>query len=523
MTPDGEVLSPARKAELRAAGLKVGAAVVVGAGLFALYAHEVKVEQQVQDLLAGVKIAGGRAGGARAELNRDTPRGWLAAEDALQKALALQPSNPYAVAAMADDQVLLSGAGFADRAPRAEDAVARAEAKDVALPERYEARALQLIAQGKAGEAETFLLALLEKFGGVPRMIDALGRAQRASGKLADARANFKKAQEADWRAPRFVADYAQALLEDGNALEASQAFDRALQANSDHLRSQLGKARALIALTLLGRGSGDLKVARALCDAVLAKGPPELPVPLKAQALAVRGEARLAEGDLAAAAKDAAAALQAEAKSPAALRARALLATAKKGAEAGAAFKAALAADPYDASTYFDGAAALAAAGDAAAAEKLLGAYAATLPRSARYHLALAQVLSRRGASKDAQAELAKAQQLEPTNALVWFEQGRVLQAQKDAKAAAAAYERAAQLRDDFPEVYRQMGGLYLESRNVDAALKVFNEALARYKAARTPPAVMEAFYSEVVAQVSRAGKKKLALAWVKEARALH
>ena len=95
--------------------------------------------------------------------------------------------------------------------------------------------------------------------------------------------------------------------------------------------------------------------------------------------------------------------------------------------------------------------------------------------------------------------------------------------QAQKDAKAATAAYERAAQLRDDFPEVYRQMGGLYLESHNVDAALKVFNEALARYKSARTPPAAMEAFYSDVVAQVTRAGKKKLAEAWVKEARALH
>src|SRR5262249_43510954 len=140
-----------------------------------------------------------------------------------------------------------------------------------------------------------------------------------------------------------------------------------------------------------------------------------------------------------------------------------------------------------------------------------------------ARYHLALARVLSQRQAWNDAQAELNKAQQLEPTNALVYFEQGRVAQARKDSKAASAAYERAAQLRDDFPEVYRQMGGLYLESHDVEAALKVFNEALARYKAARTPPAVMESFYSDVVAQVTRAGKKNLAEAWVKRARALH
>jgi tetratricopeptide (TPR) repeat protein len=522
MSPDG-ALEPARKAELRAAGLKVGAAAVVAGGLFALYAHEVKVESQVTDLLAGVKIAGGRGGGARADLNRDTPRGWLSAEEALKKALDLQPSNPYAVAAFADVEVLLAGAGFADRAARADDAVARAEGKDVVLPERFEAHALQLLAAGKAGEAEGYLLGLLGKYGAVPRLVDALGRAQRASGKLPDARANFRRAQDADWRSPRYVADYAQALLEDGSPLEAAQAFERALQANSDHDRSQIGKARALVALNLMGRGGGDLAAAKSLCDAVLAKPEGEVPKQVKARALATRAEAELAEGDAAGAAKDADRALQADVKSAAALRAKALTLAAAKSEGSAATFKSAVAADPYDASTYFDGAAALAAAGDGGNAEKLLGAYAATLPRSARYHLALAQVLSRRQAWKDAQAELKKAQQLEPTNPQVYFEVGRAAQAQRDTKAATAAYERAAQLRDDFPEVYRQMGGLYLESRNVDAALKVFNEALARYKAARTPPAILESFYGDVLAQVSHAGKKKLAEAWVKEARALH
>src|SRR3954470_901562 len=122
MNPDGVALEPSRKAELRAAGIKVGAAALIAAGLFGLYAHEVKVEQQVSDLLAGQKIAGGRAGGARAELNKDTPRRWLAAAHSLEKALAPQPSTPYAVAAWADVQVLLAGAGFADRAQPAEQA-----------------------------------------------------------------------------------------------------------------------------------------------------------------------------------------------------------------------------------------------------------------------------------------------------------------------------------------------------------------------------------------------------------------
>jgi tetratricopeptide (TPR) repeat protein len=522
--PQSSALPAARRAELRSAVIKVLAAAAVAAVLFALYSRQVGVEAQVQDLLAGPKLSGGnRSGGARAELNRDTPRGWLAAEDLLHKALDLQSGNSYAIAALADIEVLLANAGFADRQEKAQAAVNRAEGKDVQLPERFEARALQMIAQGQASDAASYLGQQLEKYGAIPRIIDALGRSQRASGKLIDARANFKRAQDADWRSPRAVADYAESLLEDGNPIEAAQAFDRALQDNSDHSRSQVGKARSLIALSLQGRGGADLKAARALCDAVLTKPAAEVPSMLKAYALSTRAEAKLAAGDAISAAQDASDAVAADSKSHFALRARAMTAAAAKSSDAFALLKSAAASDPYDASLYFDGAAALLAAGDGEGAEKLLGSYAAALPRSARFHLALAQSMARRQAYKDAEGELLKAQQLEPANAVIYYEQGRLAQTQKNAKGAKAAYERAAQLRDDFPEVYRQMGELYLENKDVEDALRTFNEALARYKSARTPPQQMEAFYAEVVAGVTRAGKKKLADQWVKEARALH
>ena len=521
MTTVSEGLPPARKAELRAAAIKVAVAALVAAGLFTLYAREVRVEAQVKALLDGQRIAGGRAGGARAELNRDTPKGWLSAEEALSRALALQPSNPWAVAAYADVEVLLAGQGLEDRAARADEALARAEARSAPFAERFDAHALHLIQDGHAAEAEPYLMAVSEKYGrSSPILTDGLGRAQRASGKLPEARASFKKAQDADWRSPRFVADYAQALLEEGAATEALTACERALQANSDHVRAQITKARTLVALFRDGRASGDLKLARSLADSAVER---DLPPVMKAQALASRAEVRLAEGDKAGAAQDADAAANAGPQVAAALRAQALVAAAEKKPEAAALFTAALAADPWDASTYFNGAAALAEAGDDAAGEKLLFAYAATLPRTARYHLALARIVSRKGDAKSAQGELAKAQQLEPTNALVYFEEGRLAQMQKDTKAAVAAYERAAQLRDDFPEVYRQMGELYLENKDVQAALRVFNEALARYKAARAPAPEMEAFYAQVEQGVSRAGQKKLAAQWVKEARATH
>ena len=508
-----------RADELLAAGIKVGVALIVAAVLLVLYSRQVKVEAQVQDLLAGARVAGGRSGGARAELSRDTPSGWLAAEAAFQRALDLQPSNPYALSAFADVEAMLAGAGYDDRGPRADDALLRAEARNLKVPERFEAHALRLIQGGRAGEAEAYLLALLSKYGSVPRLIDALGRAQRASGKLAEAKASFHRAQEAEWRSPRNVADYAQMLLEEGAAPEAVGAFDRALQANSEHLRSLIGKSRAQAKM----RG-GDLKLAGSILDGVLARGVDELPSRLRATALSARAEIKLAKGDVAGAAADANEAVRSQPALAAALHARALVAAAAPAtrSEALSDFKAAIAADPYDASTYFDGAAALAAAGDDSAAEKLLGAYAATLPLNARYQLALAQLLVRKGDDAGAASALQKAQALEPANAAVWFEQGRLAQRRHDQKAAVAAYERAASLRDDYPEVYRQMGSLYLENKDVQDALRVFTEALARYRAEHTPVAQLETFYSDVQQQIAHAGKSRLAAEWVKEARAL-
>lgn len=525
MPPDAAPSSPSRARELRAAVIKIVATLIVGAGLFALYSHEVRIESQVRELLAGPQGGtGSRAGGAKAALARDTPAGWLAAEVALEKALVLQPSNPYALGALASVEQILLADGFADRKARAEQALARAEAKDVTQPERFEARALSLIAAGRAGEAETYLLALLSKYGGVPRLMDALGRAQRAVGKLGDAKFTLRKAQDADWRSPRAVADYAFALLEEGAAVEANLAFDRALQANADHLRSYAGKARAMTAMAGAGK-TVDLGRARKWTDDALARPAVDLSPALRAQALAARAEVRIAQGDAKGALEDAEAARAAVARSSHALRARALaLAASEKSRDkAFDALGAALAADPYDASLYFDGSAALAAAGLGTQAEKLLGKYAALLPKTARYHLALARLLGRKGDTRAATAELQTAAEKEPTNAVVWYELGRIAQQKRDPQVARAHYEKAVQLRDDYPEVYRQMGALYLDGRDVDQAITVYAEALRRYKAARIPEAQLEPFYQEVHDKLVAARERKKAAQWLKEARAVH
>jgi hypothetical protein len=156
-----------RSAEWKSAAIKVVSAAGVLGALLALYAHEIKVETQVRELVAGPQISQTlRAGGAQGALAKDTPAGWLQAESRLAQALEMQPSNPVALASLAVAQQLLAADGFADRGAKADEATARAEARDVSLAERHQARALGLLRAGRAVDAENYLRPLVEKFPG---------------------------------------------------------------------------------------------------------------------------------------------------------------------------------------------------------------------------------------------------------------------------------------------------------------------------------------------------------------------
>ncbi|MFL5445009.1 MAG: tetratricopeptide repeat protein, partial [Myxococcales bacterium] len=134
---------------------------------------------------------------------------------------------------------------------------------------------------------------------------------------------------------------------------------------------------------------------------------------------------------------------------------------------------------------------------------------------------VARARVEERKGDLAAAQAAVDQALKLDPQNATAYLVAGRIAEARRDPKAAAQAYARAAQLRDDLAEPYLRMGSLYLASKQVTEAIRVFNEALVRYRATRAPPGVMEAFYADVQSSLGRAGERKLAAEWLKSARA--
>jgi predicted Zn-dependent protease len=422
---------PAQK--WRSAALKIGVAALLASGIYAGYRHYVQIRRDVAVLIDG---PGGRGGGARAEMAKDTPAGWLRAEKLLEEVLRIHSRNAFGIAALADVEMQLVGAGYAGRAPRAEEALRKADAKALPFAEVFDAHALSMLQAGKAVETEAYARTLLDKYPAlpaVPRFHDLLGRAQRAEGKLAEAKASFKRAQDADWRQPRFVADYAEVLLDEGDAAGAVAAFDRALQAHSGHIRSQIGKARAQT--TLARQGRGDAKAARALLDSVLRSSEQELTPELRARALAARAEARLAGQDSVGAAEDSAAALALAPRHPAALRARAMVDAAARRPGAAQQFAAAIAADPADSSTYLEGASALESAGDLASAAKLLAAHASALQPTARYHFARARLLAHQGDAAGARAETAKAAALDPANALAWQEQGRQLEQPNQAR----------------------------------------------------------------------------------------
>src|SRR5690349_2803285 len=132
------IAAPARSHEWRAAFLKVAVVALFACAVYTVYARHVRVAAQVADLLDGPRGPGGRVGGARQQIARDTPAAWLAAEDKLERALALEPKNGFALAALADVEAMLAAAGYPNRAARAAAALARTEERNLALPDRYE-------------------------------------------------------------------------------------------------------------------------------------------------------------------------------------------------------------------------------------------------------------------------------------------------------------------------------------------------------------------------------------------------
>lgn len=469
------------------------------------------------------KNASETAAVAKNAILRDNPENYAEAEAKLKEVLEnYAPSHGYSLSALAELNVILWGEQHvASRKDAAVEYTAAAMKADPGIAEQYSAQALLWTFEGKAEEAERFLVTnVLEKGGGGARIFAALGQAQRAQGKLDEARRAYKAAYDADWRNARFAQLIGESYLEQGDAANALNYFQRGLAANSDHYASQLGAARARIQR---GEQIDEAKesIKRAFEDME------KLPPSLKAEAHIAQAELHLAEQKLDEAIASAVAAAEAD---PADAWAYAVMARAKarKGDKSAVEdFDKAIEADPFVAAFHMEAAVTIAGIGDAEKAISYLEKY--PLKKDDRYYLNFGHVLRGLGRLDEALARYEEAREKNETNAEVYLSKGIVLIAQAEAASGAEKtkkFEEASEQLDiavkaqQFnPPVYVQKAQIHFAKKEWEQGLQQYATALDQWRRQRVPRERLVQTIEEVKQLLLRNGQRAYATVWEEEA----
>jgi tetratricopeptide (TPR) repeat protein len=498
--------------------VRIAVAAVILAGIYLAYRSYVENSKRIKELSK-----------AAFELTlQDNPSAYDEAAGKLDEALAIRASDPFAVSARAEiDSVLWLEHGLADRQAAAEAAAARAVATGANIEHRFSAEALSLIAGGHVKEAESMLVGVIEKGAATAKVVAALGHVHRLEGKLETAKADFKQAADREWRSPRFATLHGETAFDGGDFVAAQNAFQKAADLNQNHLRSQVGRARADLAK------AERVAEARSTLEDVLAKGAELSPV-VKARALVGRAEALLTHEkwvDAEAAAREALqGAVKGDASGAYAQFVLGLSLAKQKKDGASDAIRAAIAAYPQVSRFYFKGALALAEAGKAAEGEPLFEEFKKANTPDDAYHMARGDFL--RLAGRNDQAAAAYDEAIAATGkgiAEAHFKKGFLFQAQASAPRAdkrklfdqaRKEYEKAVMTKEKYPDVYRQMGLIYVDlNPRSGEALENFGKALAYYREQRAPKATLDEFITEVEQRYLKAGLRNNAVAWRKEA----
>ncbi|HWV38976.1 MAG TPA: tetratricopeptide repeat protein [Vulgatibacter sp.] len=469
------------------------------------------------------KAANKTAAEAKNLLLRDNPADYAEAEAKLREVLEkYDSSHGYSIAALAELEAILWGENhLSERKAAAEEFVAKAMKANPGIAEQYAAKALLMTFDGDAAGAEAFLRTeVIEKGGGGPRILAAFGQAQRAQGKLEDARRAFKLAIDADWRNARFAQLIGESYLEEGDGANALAYFQKGLAANSDHYGCQLGAARAR-----LMRNEQIKEATDAIERALKAT---DLTPALKARALVAQAELRLYEQKVDEAIASATEAAQAD---PAfawayAVKARAL--ALKGDAQAVADFDKAIAADEWVAAFYFDAAVALASTGDSDRAVTYLDKY--PLKKDDQYYLKYGHVLRALGKLDEAIAKYDKAIEENQTNADAYLAKGSILVAQGASESAAAekqkkfeeaqkVLETALIAREFNPPVHVQIAEIHFQKKEWADGLQAYAKALTQWRTQKMPREELTAKIEEVKQRLLAARERNYAQVWESEA----
>lgn len=446
---------------------------------------------------------------------KDTPASYEAARAKLEEVLQqYDSSHGYSLAALAElNAILVEEHKMADRKGDADEYTRKAIENQTNIAEEYAARAMLMVAEGKAAEAEKYLTDdVIEKGGGGAKIYAALAHALRAQGKLDEARRALKGAVDADWRNPRFAQLIGESYLEDGDGTNALAYFSKGLSANSEHFGSQIGAARARI---LMGNG---LKEAGESIEAVLGKDS-ELSPGLKSQALLAKAELLLFEQkfDEAIASADQAARLDPSLSWSFTVTAKAH-ALKKDTAAAATGFEKAIAADPFVPAFYYDGARYLIAAGDDGSRaltffEKFKG------KKDDRFFLEYGNAYRNLGRFDDAIAQYDEAIKLNEVNGPVYLNKGAALRLQKKFADAEKAFEAAKAAQEFFPDLYVERAMLMFDRKEYESGMQEYATALTQWRQAKQPRERLTAAIAEVKDLLTKAGQKQYAQVWEREA----
>ncbi|MFP2913039.1 cellulose synthase, partial [Pyxidicoccus sp. 3LFB2] len=317
-----------RREGFKSALLQVGVVGLLLVGAVAYFVHRGGVRKETEERLRA----------ARAAAQRGNPADLAQAMKELEALFQLNDASRDGQALAADIQTVL---WLEHRQPgadaKAREFLGRAEQLDSRSGERHGVKALHLLAEGKASEAEKYLEDLKTQGASSPKLTLALAMALQARGDLPGARQAFARAAEVAYRDPRFTTAFGEALLDEGQYVPAMEAFAKATGVNPDHLL-----ARVSLALAQTYQGRKLEEAQKTLAD--LQARDAELTPVVKSRAGALKAELALARGAADEAVQAADAALKIFPEDHYALFARARALAVKKAPEARAAFEAAVA-----------------------------------------------------------------------------------------------------------------------------------------------------------------------------------
>ncbi len=451
------------------------------------YAWRVRVQAEVSKLCAAAKPIKSKGD-------------WRSLEQAdklYREALELDGAHPVVLGALAEIHALLY---FEHGIDRSKNELAlwiqRVREVDARTGDRYLGEGLGIVIAGDPTRAERLLLQTIERGGVDARVLFALGIAQRSAGKYLASRDALRRAHELDPFQPTFAVELGDTFLLDSDVKNAEHYWRKAAEANPDHARAT---SRALVGALLLGAAPASLS------EKVDALATRELPPAHRGALLALRAMLALARGE-----RQEAQTLVREANGlrpydPALdwLVGYVLAETGNKEALAAyddllkrlsglknlgieAAFLAARFGQPAD------GEARLATLKDLAPAKTT--AYAA-------------EMYLRAGDVAAATARAERALGTDPAVAEGHYVIGRVRQQKHELQKALEHYSKALQARSVYPEVYHQVGSVYVENKEYDRALEAFGQAEKQYLQAAAGLSVTSKLYDDMARAYDLAG----------------